>query len=978
MKGMEALEMLRFSLLVGVFLFLGTAVFAQGTISGVVTDSSGASLPGVTVEATSDGLPQSRVTVTNANGRYRLPALPVGNYTMVFTMTGFNTVKFNNVFVRLEQTTPVNVAMNPDLTEEMVVSAETPLLDPTSTELSFALGDERFEKVPLGEDYRDLLRLAPGVQVTEFNVRGPSAGGNGQDNIYKFDGVDVTLPLFGTLAADPSNHDIDQVSIVRGGAQALNFNRSGGLLINSVSRSGTNKFQGELNLLLQDEGFVGDPDRPPTSLEGDTSQQWLSANVGGPLIQDRLFFYGSYYSPSTDLENRSNVYGDHPDGERTRDEFFGKLTFSPTQDITIHGSFRNTEVDTEAEAIGALDAQGLTRTEFSDQQLTVLEADWILGGAGSLHFKFTDMQLDTGATPNGTISATPSTQLGSTIDLANLDALGIVSVPTLSGAAYQPFVDRYGFLNESGVRTGGGRVGINPTFDSNDFGRTAFQIAWNYFVAVGDWQHDIHIGYRHTEDEEDLARDQQGFGRITFLADTPDTEAVEFLQAEFIRSTGSEPIHSEYHSDNLEINDTITKDRWTFNVGVLLSRDELYGQDLAEDPSTPSGFRVEVGNIYRMYEIDWSDMIQPRLGAIYELRNNETVYVNYAVYNPMASSLPRAASWARNRRNLITRNVYDVNGVLVDSFPRGSTSGKFFQEDMDPRQIAEYLVGYDRQMDNGWAMKFSGRYRRGSRFWEDTNNNARITNSITAPEELRQQLLDLGLYIPDLDLFRFGDEGQNNGIGGSSFVIAQLDGAFTKYYELTADVEKRGQDYYLKGTYTWSHYYGNFDQDNASSNNDINVFIGSSFIADGVGRQLWDFKYGDLKGDRRHIFKLFGSKDLSWNASVGAFFIYQSGEPWEASDVNFYREFTGSSSSTNRFAEPAGSRRGDDHFQLDLNYSQSWDLSSVRLQAILEIFNVLDEQTDFNIESNANSPNFGIGRDFYEPQRFRLGAKVSF
>ena len=86
----------------------------------------------------------------------------------------------------------------------------------------------------------------------------------------------------------------------------------------------------------------------------------------------------------------------------------------------------------------------------------------------------------------------------------------------------------------------------------------------------------------------------------------------------------------------------------------------------------------------------------------------------------------------------------------------------------------------------------------------------------------------------------------------------------------------------MRGSYTWSHYYGNFDQDNSTAANDANVFIGSSFIADGAGRQLWDFKDGDLRGDRRHMLKLYGYYNLKWNATAGAFFVAQSGQPWEA------------------------------------------------------------------------------------------------
>ena len=70
----------------------------------------------------------------------------------------------------------------------------------------------RSGSMPIGQEYRDLLKLIPAVQVTQDTVRGPSAGGSGQDNVYQFDGVNVTLPLFGTLASEPASHDIEQVT----------------------------------------------------------------------------------------------------------------------------------------------------------------------------------------------------------------------------------------------------------------------------------------------------------------------------------------------------------------------------------------------------------------------------------------------------------------------------------------------------------------------------------------------------------------------------------------------------------------------------------------------------------------------------------------------------------------------------------------------------------------------------------------------
>ena len=121
------------------------------------------------------------------------------------------------------------------------------------------------------------------------------------------------------------------------------------------------------------------------------------------------------------------------------------------------------------------------------------------------------------------------------------------------------------------------------------------------------------------------------------------------------------------------------------------------------------------------------------------------------------------------------------------------------------------------------------------------------------------------LYIPDLPA-RLAQIGS-----GSTYVIAELDGSFTKYYEATLESEWRGAKTFVRGSYTWSHYFGNFDQDNTTGlTNDMNTFIGSSNIADGAGRQLWDNKRGDLRGDRPHLLKAYGFYSLNWKATAGA------------------------------------------------------------------------------------------------------------
>jgi hypothetical protein len=267
---------------VAVLLAPVTALAQQtGTIAGRVVDSSGGALPGVTVEATSPSLPSDRVTVTGASGDFRLAALPPGTYTVTFTLSGMQAVT-RTAQVQLLQDTTVNVTLSVQgVTETVTVTATAGNVDTTSATLKSGVSARQIAALPVGQEYRDLIRLIPGVQFTADQVRGPSTGGSGQDNVYQFDGVNITLPLFGTLSAEPSSHDIAQVTTVKGGARAIDFDRAGGFTIDSVSKSGTSRFSGELAYKLQSAKMSADLQSGSLS-QYEQHRSWITGNVGGP------------------------------------------------------------------------------------------------------------------------------------------------------------------------------------------------------------------------------------------------------------------------------------------------------------------------------------------------------------------------------------------------------------------------------------------------------------------------------------------------------------------------------------------------------------------------------------------------------------------------------------------------------------------------------------------------------------------------
>ena len=824
------------------FFFLAVAaapLFAQqtGAIRGKVTTTDGAALPGVAVRAHSDVLPQPRETVTGAGGEYLLPALQPGLYTVEFALSGMQPAT-RKAAVQLAQQTPLDVTLGVSLTETITVTAESSVIDKQSAAIASGISNEQILGLPVGQEYRDLQKLIPGVQVSQDTVRGPSAGGNGQDNVYLFDGVNVTLPLFGTLSAEPASHDIEQVTVIKGGARAVDFARAGGFSMDSVSKSGTAQYHGMLSYQLQDNSMAADLNSGSQS-RYEQDRTWLVANLGGPILKDRLYFYGSYYRPTRTRQNRANLYGELPDYDRTRNEGFGKLTFTPAKTVLLNFSYRDSKrVDTSD--LFAANASSTTGTGGEERlKIGTAEGSWVVNSKSFATFKFTHFEDQLLGRPDNVANVDISTAVGTPLNVGSLDTQGLLGVPVpVSGqpaynAFVQPLIDRYGY-DLNGVKTGGGSVGYGTQFDNDDFFRDAFQVGYNLTLGTSV-QHELHVGYQWYTDEEDLERSSNGWGGITVPGGRTSFQGQPiFYQTSFQQqTTGLAPtIHSEYRSQAVELNDTIKWRDWTFNLGVLLSNDRLYGQGLREDASVLSGYTLAPGNKYKMYDVGWDKLIQPRVGVTWAYNGKDTIFASYAKYNPAASSLPRAASWDRNLATTI-RAYFDANGLLFATDPVASSSGKLFVADMTPRGVDEFLLGTARHFNPRWTGRLYGRYREGKHFWEDTNNDARVR--FEPPAGIPREL-----YISDLAARRAQ-------IGsGSSYVIAELDGAYTKYWEVTLESQYRSAKTFVQGSYTWSHYYGNFDQDNSTNANDQNIFIGSSNIADDAGRQLWSLAFVEL------------------------------------------------------------------------------------------------------------------------------------
>ncbi|MEM0516394.1 carboxypeptidase regulatory-like domain-containing protein [Pseudoalteromonas sp. YIC-827] len=977
------------TLIAAAFISAPALAALTGGIKGtVIAEQTEQSMAGVTVTARSSVMPKARTVVTGADGSFDLPQLKPGTYELTFTNKD-GASQTLTVQVLLEQTSKVDVelSLTGDKTEVITITGSR-LYRQGNSSLTNSLGEKAIEGVPIGQDYRDLLKLVPGVELSENSVLGPSAGGSGVDNSYGFDGVNVSLPMFGNLASEPSTHDVAYVTMDRGGAKAVDFNRSGGFAINTVSKSGTDEFTGSVEYKVQPKSLVASPVGQESY---ETDKSWITANLGGPLIEDTLYFYTSYYRPEEKRSNKDTAYGDVKNYKSERDEFFGKLTWAPSDDLLFNISQRISDKTEEGASIGEYEPDSVSVGGDTEQDIFTLDGSWLIDSNTTLSFQYSTFDLQSSSRPDTELNFQPS--LSGTLDVNNLDQMGYFNVPELRGpsndytpeqiAAYNAgaatLIEQFGYT-ENGMKMGGGGVGAYLQYDDQDFYRDSFELKLDHEFSWGDTYHTLHFGGQWSEGKEVLTRFSNGWGRIDYVGgldlsqqagnDTPVIYRALVQQMSLVGSGDLAPaITSETETLNFEINDTIEYGDWTYNIGVLVSRDTYYGQGLRPKSGTVSGYELAPGHKYKMYETDWSDMIQPRLGVKWNYADEDDVFVNFAIYNPETSSLARAASWDRNNRSAIDVE-FDANGNVIYAEPRASSSGKLFQEGMKPRRINEFTLGTTKYMGEDLVLRAHVRHRKGLHFWEDMPNNARLTNydGINAPG-VPADIAAQGLYIENLQDIR-------NEIGGSSYVIAEVDGGETKYWEASFEAEYMGDNTYVNASYVWSHYYGNFDQDNTTADNDANTFVGSSWYGDGIGRYPWDYRYGTLSGDKPHKLKVYGYYTTPWEANIGAYFVFQSGRPWERWDGNLYGS---SSSHTSRYAEPAGSRRSASHWQLDLNYSQDFTVyGDYALQFRADIFNLFDRQTGYNNDPYFVDSTFGEPRNYYSPRRVQLSLKFAF
>jgi hypothetical protein len=917
-----------------------------GTVSGFVVDQNGEPIDQAMATLAGEALPMPRTTQTGANGTYEFDYLPPGQYLVEVNKPGVGMARRSAV-VDVGRTTQVDLVVGLSVQEELTVRVATPIVDLRSTEVSFNFKTDTLNSLPLDRTYKGLFQLIPGVADNRSTI-GPAAGGTRQDNTYLIDGANITNPGFGYLSTEINELDITEVNLKRAGITA-EFGRTAGSVTNAVSRAGTNHLSGIGRIDWLPDNLVAGYKLPDNLLAAGvkvgafrdpllTTEVGPAIGVGGPIVRNRAFFYGSArYSRETKWDRVNKVGVALPDEVRTGPELFGKLTAAPAEghQLTASLRYRPNQVD-NAGLTSDFSPTAATNTD-NGSRIATAEWDSFVIPHSALSVRYLYMRATNEDVPVKELGYLPL------FNPNNLAAMGQYMDPDQANLT----------------------VGANQYTNVQNYRRHELRATLTRLFPVKKTSHTLKIGTGYEFGDETFNRLANGWGIIANITQN----GVPALRTRYYTAqapqVGDGQTYSIFAQDEVSVGR-----RTTVNAGVLLNRDS-FSQTLAGSGGCPAAMLLKGGAaIYEssgdtctFLRFGFTDEIQPRLGISYQLRENkgDKLYANWGRYYNMDQK-SSARSLAPNRI-FQTQTIFDLNGAVLSSGPLASTTGKLIDPAIKPIYTNEFVVGYATPLSKQFALDVFFMSRSTHNFIEDLPSRL----SGTAP--------DSGPYVAA-------------NLPCVAFAACQNADAERTYRALTVDVRRQLSRGWMSDiSYTWSRFEGNDDLDYTTAA----VFNTSSFIQDGPGANVEDpFRFGPLFEDRPHLFKMFTSYALSSRVTASGYLRIQSGTPWAARA----RDWEGG---VLNYLEPAGSQRNPAWTNLDLMIAYKLPTTG-RAAVSLEgrVLNVFDNQTQLSTDSQQYldlrtiptppyfapylqpNPFFGTGNQFAPPRRLYAAAVVNF
>lgn len=928
-----------------------SAQTTSGTISGEVKDSTGGTLPGVTLTAVNQSNGATRETVSDELGTYRFTAMPPGTYTITVALAGFTEVKRPDVRLPIASqiTVPFTLEVG-GLTESVTVTEQAPLVDTSEQTVRTLVDTQQIESLPLKtRDFLDLTMLAPGVVSDQGSASGgqtDSISFGGMSENYKsvwLEGVDFNDEVTGGGSSLSSATRIALASEtiqefqVMANSYSAEFGRSASGAINIVTKSGGNDVHGSGFYFRRDDAFEK-PNYfseivPPFKIEQ------YGATVGGPIRENRLFYFGSWERRNNNRSAQVNIpvtirdfvsalgYDTRTDVPVTADEnnLFAKGTYLLSQNHSLNVTYMYDHRDLLNQQVGGTSAGDHGYDDKRRAWFTVANVTSVLGpsAVNELRVSASHQALDR-VLPAGTISRPeirfPTVEFGRASNVPQARAQ-----------------DNYIVTNATSL----------------------------HFVAKG--AHDLKFGFEANIVPTTSTINQSFNGLFEFLNDQPvipgDPSTLPFRFTQGIELRGQLAALSR----DVSIYSTFVNNQWqprsglTLNLGVRYDfqfwRGDLNGADIPSDmPIEEFWLRHAAGDLrgqnFKPVPNDL-DNVAPRLGLTWDPTGDARMVVRagYGIYYDQVNTTTLRSVVAGYPGFITTQIANDSrSGARIPNsfFPSLPTSplpqsvGSSFRiasPDAESPYTHQITSGITRQLLSDFALSFDYVYMRGEHFPLTLNVNARQADG-TFP--LAASGLRLLLYedASPLRIHQAQFRLQKRFAGRLGFLVG-----------------------YTLGSAKSIH-------DNGTPSDKYNL------LAD----------WGPTANDVRHRFVSNVIYELPFGIQIGGILSTNSAPPFNittGTDVN-------RDGDNNDRPEGVGynAGRGDPYFQTDMRVSKKFTFGGAEAEVLWEMFNLFNTVNFNNYQGNQSAQpgftstgiptGFGRPRQAFDAFQGQLGVKLTF
>ncbi len=929
----------------------GLAQTQRGSVDGRVVDSTGSVLPGVSVTIAGSLLITPQTEATDSAGRYVFVNLLPGTYDLTYALQGFQTLLRQGVIVSVGRTTTLDVNLNVAGVEETVtVVGETPAVDVRSTNVATNLDQALLQEIPTARDIWAILQTqAPQVVLNREDVGGSegglqavfsSKGTTWHQNTYSVNGVVTTDPAATGATMYYFDYDSFEEVQVSTGSHAAEIGAPG-VYLNVVIKSGGDTFAGGASYYYENESFSSDNIDQELQDQGVTRGSSINlfsdftAQLGGPIIKDKLRFYTSW----RDWRIHRNVVN-FPLGENT-DIFsgLGSVSWQVNQRNQITGLFtRQTYLKPlRGTEIGVLDP---TSTWIEDDIFDIAQGTW-----------------------HSTIS--DDTLLDSRVSYSS------IVFPLLP----QPEATEAGNYD-----LGTGAYSRAQPFGYYDQNRDRLSVNGAVTKFVSDWNgnHQLKFGAEYQNAGEEFVEFYVRDLATYTVSGVP--AFVDFRKSNFTAA-------NRFHEWNF-----FAQDSWTANSRLTVNLGLRFAATRGFTPAqgAPAGTYFPTQDFDKQDVISWNSLA-PRAGIIYDLtgEGKHALKAAYARYHHVVSTgfigtvnqnggAGQFHVW--NDRNGDTIFQNGEEGDLLST--TGGTTNQV-DPDLGQPRTDEFIIGVDNELPQQTRLSVNFAYRK------KTNLVALL--NVGAPAETAWDL------VPANDPGRDGIAGTsddqridvyNRKAGFSDRMLeTNPDGFDGDFKGLEVVLQKRFADrWQFLGSYSVSK--STLERTSISNSEYGGEEEGAGGIGFGNGTGAYVNPNSGINNngesdfyDRTHTIRMVGSYQIPRiDVNIAGTYKYQTGTPYgriltltEDANGNPFNQ-----GSVSIFAEPRETFRFPSLNNVDFRASKFVDVGRHRMEFIFDVFNLFNSNVVTNFNVNTGEDVFQHPLNVYGPRVFRLGGRWTF